>query len=207
MSLQARPDSLNPKHEECLRLHHCWLWLLVLGIGLMVVGVLAIGAAVITTFTTILVFGCLLLAGGVVQIVNAFLGSSWRGFFLHLLVGILHLVVGALMIEHPKEAAEGVTLMLAAAFIVAGVFRVVVAMKEQFAGAGWVMVNGVIAFVLGVAIWRHWPESSPQVIGLCVGIDLIFNGWSWVMLGLVVKATGPGTPGGAARKEVAAGMH
>ena len=110
------------------------------------------------------------------------------------------------MIEHPVRAAEGLTLMLAAAFIVAGAFRFVVAIKEQFAGFGWVAINGVIAFVLGVAIWRHWPESSYKVIGLCVGIDLIFNGWSWVMLGLVVKAAGPATTGGAARKEVAAGM-
>jgi uncharacterized membrane protein HdeD (DUF308 family) len=190
MSLRVPADALNPRYEECLRLHKCWLWFLVLGIALMVVGVLALGAAVITTLTTVLVFGCLLLAGGVVQIVNAFLGRSWRGFFLHLLGGILHLVIGVLMIEHPVAAAEGLTLMLAAAFIVGGVFRVVVALKEQFAGAGWVVLHGVIAFALGVAIWRHWPESSLQVIGFFVGIDLIFNGWSWVMLGLIVKAAG-----------------
>src|SRR5262245_26514474 len=58
-----RADSLNPKVEQCLRLHKCWAWFLVLGILIMVVGALAIGAAFITTFATIFVFGVLLLAG------------------------------------------------------------------------------------------------------------------------------------------------
>ena len=44
---------------------------------------------VIATLTTVLVFGILLLAGGVVQIVNAFLARNWGGFFLHLLAGLL----------------------------------------------------------------------------------------------------------------------
>jgi uncharacterized membrane protein HdeD (DUF308 family) len=189
MSLRVSPDPLNTHYEECLRLHHCWLWFVVLGIGLIVVGGVAIGAAALVTLTTVLVFGWLLLAGGVVEIVNAFLGRSWRGFFLHLLGGILHLIVGALMIDRPERAAEVLTLMLAAAFLVAGTFRVVGALKERFAGAGWILVNGVIAFALGVAIWKHWPESSYRVIGLFVGIDLIFEGWSWVMLGLIVRAT------------------
>src|SRR2546425_132118 len=46
----------------------------------------------------------------------------------------------------------------------------------------------VVMFGLGVAIWRQWPESSLWVIGLFVGIDLIFNGWSWVMLAMIVKS-------------------
>src|SRR5262249_50813666 len=152
-----------------------------------------LGAAIITTLTTVVVFGCLLLAGGVVQIVNAFLGRTWRGFFLNLLGGILHLVVGVFMVEDPLRAAEALTLMLAAAFLVAGVLRVVVALKEHFIGWGWVLVNGVVTLILGIAIWRRWPESSLWIIGICVGVDLIFNGWSWVMLGLAVKAAAPAT--------------
>jgi uncharacterized membrane protein HdeD (DUF308 family) len=191
MSLQPQPDSLNPRYEECLRLHHCWAWFLGLGLALMVVGLLAIGAAFVTTLATVLVFGVLLIVGGVVQVVNASLARSWGGFFLHLLAGVLQLVLGGLMVEHPLRAAEGLTLMLAAAFLVGGVLRVVHALMRQFPGWGWVLANGVIALMLGVAIWRQWPEASAWVIGLFVGIDLVFNGWSWVMLGLLVKASAP----------------
>jgi uncharacterized membrane protein HdeD (DUF308 family) len=182
---------INPRYEECLRLSKCWIWFVSLGIVLMVVGAVALSSALITTLASVLVFGILLMAGGVVQIVNAFLGRGWRAFFLHLLAGILQLVVGELLVEHPVVAAEGLTLVLAVSFLVAGSFRLVYGLTESFPGRGWVLLNGLIVFALGISIWRQWPASSLWVIGLFIGIDLIFSGWSWVMLGLTVKAPHP----------------
>jgi uncharacterized membrane protein HdeD (DUF308 family) len=139
-------------------------------------------------------FGILLLTGGVVQLINAFLARTWEGFVLHLFAGLLYLVVGAMMVEHPVQAAEGLTLMLATAFLLGGAFRVIYALIHSFAGRSWVVMNGFISLLLGIAIWRQWPESSLWVIGLFIGVDLIVNGWLWVMVGLMVKApvTGPG---------------
>lgn len=192
MNLQQDSSELNPRYEECLRLHDCWLWFLLLGIGLVVVGVLAIGAALITTLTSVLVFGILLICGGVVQIVNAFLARTWKAFFLHLLAGALHLVVGGLMVEHPLKAAESLTFLLAVAFLVGGAMRLVGAAIQSFPGREWVLVNGFVTFLLGISIWRQWPESSLWVIGLFIGIDLLFNDWTWVMLGLTVRIAGRG---------------
>jgi uncharacterized membrane protein HdeD (DUF308 family) len=155
------------------------------------VGALAIAAAFITTLTSVAVFGILLLGGGVIQLGNAFLARTWKGFFIHLFAGLLYLVVGGLMVEHPIEAAEGLTLMLAAVFLIGGATRVIFALIHSFAGRGWVLVNGFISVLLGISIWRQWPESSLWVIGLFIGIDLVFNGWLWVMLGLAVKAPAP----------------
>jgi uncharacterized membrane protein HdeD (DUF308 family) len=190
MYSQLTSEQLNPRYQECLRLHKSWVWFVILGIALMVIGFLAIGSAFISTLTTVWVFGILLMAGGIVQIVNAFLARSWSGFFLHLVVGILHLVVGELMVEHTLMAAEALTLLLAAAFLVDGSVRLVYALFEQFPGRGWMVVNGLITLFLGISIWRQWPESSLWVIGVFIGIDLIFNGWSWVMLGIVIKRLG-----------------
>jgi uncharacterized membrane protein HdeD (DUF308 family) len=190
-TVELPSNSLNLKTEECLRLHKCWAWFLVLGVVVMAVGAMAIGAAFIATLTTVLVFGILLLAGGVVQIVNAFLARSWRGFFVHLLVGAIHLIVGGLMLEYPLRVAAGLTVLLAVGLLVGGICRIVFALTEDFSGRGWVLANGIITLLLGIAIWRQWPESSLWVIGLFVGIDLLFSGWSWVMLGLIVKASGP----------------
>src|SRR5262249_46426914 len=186
MNLPGPTDKLNPRYEECLRLRRSSPWFLILGIVLMVVGALTIGAAFVAGLLFVLTLGILLLVGGVVQIVNAFLARSWKGFFLHFLAGILHLVVGMLMIELPEEALEVLTLLLAVAFLAGGMVRIVYALLEDFSGRGWVLLNGLITLILGIAIWRQWPASGKWVIGLFVGIDLIFNGWSWVMLGLIV---------------------
>jgi uncharacterized membrane protein HdeD (DUF308 family) len=195
MNVQPQPDRLNPRYEECLRLHKCWAWFVGLGIVLMVVGAMAIGAALITGLAVVLTFAILLLVGGVVQIVNGFLARSWRAFFLYLLAGILHLIVGGLMIEKPDRTLDVLTLLLAVAFFVGGVLRIIYGLMEDFSGRGWVLLNGLIAVLLGIAIWRQWPERSDWIIGLFVGIDLIFSGWSWVMLGLIVKAHASGVKG------------
>lgn len=187
MSLQSPPSPINPRFEEGLRLRKCWCWFLALGIALILLGVVAIGAQYLATLTTVLVFGILLVAGGVVQIVNAVLARGWKAFFLHLLAGILHLVVGGIMIEHTGQAAVALTLILAVAFLVGGAARIIYVLFERFDGWPWVLLNGVVTLLLGVLIWRQWPEASLWVIGLFVGIDLIFNGWSWVMLALAVR--------------------
>src|SRR5262249_8079248 len=119
------------------------------------------------------------------------LDRNWQGFVLHLLAGVLYLIVGGLMVEHPLGAAAGITLMLAAIFIVGGVLRIVISVTQRFTGWLWVLANGIITLLLGVPIWRQWPESSLWVIGLFVGIDLILAGWSWVMVGLAVKGPPP----------------
>jgi uncharacterized membrane protein HdeD (DUF308 family) len=174
-----------------MRLQHCWTWFVVLGILLILTGMAAVAYACFATYTTVFLFGCLLIGGGVVELVNAFVAASWQGFFLSLLGAILHLVIGGLMIERPERAAEVLTFMLAVAFMVGGMVRVLGALRVHFAGWGWVLLNGVVTFALGVAIWRNWPEASYWIIGMFVGIDLIFNGWSWVTLGLIVRRPEP----------------
>ena len=79
------------------------------------------------------------------------------------------------------------TLMLAAAFVVGGVFRIVTAVSHRFHGWVWVLINGVITLVLGILIWQDWPASAIWVIGLFVGIDMVFAGMSWVMTALTVR--------------------
>jgi uncharacterized membrane protein HdeD (DUF308 family) len=191
MDLHAQSEQLNPRYVECMRLHRCWPWFLVLGILIILLGVAAIAAPLLASLTSALVLGILLMVGGVVQVVNAFLARSWRGFFAHLLAGVLAFIVGELLIEHPQAAMETLTIVLAAAFMVAGVVRIVAVLVEDLAGRGWVLLNGIITLMLGVYIWRSWPLSSYWVIGTLVGIDLIFSGWSWVMLGLLVKGAPP----------------
>jgi uncharacterized membrane protein HdeD (DUF308 family) len=165
-----------------------WFWLLVLGIALVLVGLLAIGSSFIATLTTVLVLGILFLVGGLVEIVTAFWAHCWRGFWLQLLAGILYAVLGFLLVQHPVTAAATFTLVLAAAFMVGGVFRIISALVDHFHGWGWVLLNGVVTLVLGILIWRQWPDSALYVIGLFVGIDMVFAGWSWIMMALAVRS-------------------
>jgi uncharacterized membrane protein HdeD (DUF308 family) len=159
-----------------------------MGVALMILGAVAVGASFITTLATVLVFGILVLLGGLFQLVTAFWGRSWRGFFLHLLAGVLYLVVGVFMIDNPVEKV-GLTLLVAAGLLVGGIFRTVLSLVERFDGWGWALLNGVVSLLLGAAIWRQWPLSGLEIIGLFIGIEMLFSGLSWVMLGLAVRSS------------------
>ncbi len=37
-------------------------------------------------------------------------------------------------------------------------------------------------------IWRSWPVSGLWVIGLFIGIDMVFDGWTEIMLALSVRS-------------------
>lgn len=49
---------------------------------------------------------------------------------------------------------------------------------------GWVILSGVINIVLALLILAQWPNSGLWVIGAFIAIDLIFSGWSYIMLAL-----------------------
>jgi len=50
--------------------------------------------------------------------------------------------------------------------------------RRLFPHWGWTLAGGAINLILGILIWQQWPEAALWVIGLFVGIDLIFTGWT-----------------------------
>jgi len=189
MSVQhtLAPPRLGLREAEQLR--EIWVFLIGMGIGLMILGLIAIGYSLIATLATALVFGILLLTSALFQVVTALWGRSWRGFFLHLLAGVLYFIAGLFMIENPLVTALGLTLLIAACLLVGGILRIVLSVIERFEGWGWALLTGVVSLLLGAAIWRQWPLSGLWVIGLFVGIEMLFSGLSWVMLGLAVRSS------------------
>ncbi len=185
---QAIEEPVAPHYNERAQLRRAWWLFLLLGLVSLVVGFLAVSSTVVATMASVLVFGVLLLVAGVTEVIHAILVRNWRGFALHLLTAGLYLIVGLFMIEDPVRAASVLTLLIAAGFLVGGGLRIIFALVERFHSWAWVVLHGVIDLVLGGIILSGWPGSALWVIGLFLGIDLIFQGWSWVILGLTVRS-------------------
>ena len=156
----------------------CW------ALRLVVLGLVALGSVVIASLAVAAAIGILLLLAGGSEVVGAFWCRGWSGFFLHLLSGILSIVVGVLFLRAPLNALAALTLLVACFLMVSGVFKIVAAVSYRFAAWGWSLVGGVVDVILGVLIWLEWPESALWVIGLFVGINLVFRGFNWIALGL-----------------------
>lgn len=182
------PDTLS---GETTRVRNLWGWLLAMGICQILAGSLAVSFAFSATIVSVVTLGVLLLVAAAGQTAAAMLARNWGGFFLFLLLAAVYAVAGFLTVQHPLLAAEGLTLMLAAAYLVTGVIRIVAACVERIPLPGWVLLNGVITVLLGLLIWQQWPASGLWVLGLFVGIDLIVNGVIWSMLALSVRNKTP----------------
>jgi uncharacterized membrane protein HdeD (DUF308 family) len=178
----------RPSVGDLERLQENWGLMLGMGVALIVLGILVINEPFVATWAVMQMMGVLLMLGGIFQLASSFWGRQWRGFFLHLLAGVVYLIVGVFMIARTDEATAAFTLLVAGCLLVGGLFRILVAAFQRFDGWGWVLLNGVVSVFLGAAIWRHWPSSAEWVIGLFVGIEMLFSGWSWVMLALRLRS-------------------
>jgi uncharacterized membrane protein HdeD (DUF308 family) len=168
-----------------------WLWFVVMGAALVVLGCVALGAPWIATLATAMAIGALLAAAGTVETVGAFWSRRWSGFFVQLLAGVLSLVVGLVFMWAPADAALALTLPLACLLILGGLFKVVAALNYRFATWGWPLLSGVIDLILGVLMLLGWPASAFWVIGLFVGINLVFRGFIWIGLGVALGMLPP----------------
>jgi uncharacterized membrane protein HdeD (DUF308 family) len=159
-----------------------WGWFLALGIVQIVLGMIALGEAFLMTIFSVVLLGWLLIIGGVSSIVHAFMERQWGGFFIDLLTGVFYCVAGFMMVANPGASALALTLVISMFLIVGGIFRIVESLVGDLPHKGWVFLNGIVSLILGILIWRQWPDSGLWVIGLFVGIEMLLYGWSLVML-------------------------
>jgi uncharacterized membrane protein HdeD (DUF308 family) len=168
-------------------LKKAWGWLFAWGVILLFAGLAGLSYSVAVGVVTTIFIGGLLVVYGVVEIVQAFRHQKWSGFFLFLIGGLLSIVAGVLIWTSPLAGMEVLTLLMAAYFLVLGAFRSVGAISSRHPGWVWGLFNGLVSIVLGMMIWNRWPASALWVIGLFVAIDMIFEGWNYIMLGFLAR--------------------
>src|SRR5215471_16018590 len=163
-------------------------WIVALGVVYLIAGFIVLGSVAMATVASVFVVGIMMILAGVAEIINAFQVKSWGKFVLWLLLGIVYVVAGVAAFENPLLAAAVLTLVLGIALVVGGIMRIILAfgMKEGMPWM-WIVLSGVITLLLGVIILSHWPVSSLYVLGIFLGVDLIFAGVGWIGLGLGLR--------------------
>jgi uncharacterized membrane protein HdeD (DUF308 family) len=177
-------------NDELQHVRSHWIWISLLGLVLVAAGTGAIvvpPATVGTTFAAVTFLGILLMVAGVATIVSSFWIGRWSGFLVQLLVGLLYVACGFVVTENPAISALTMTLFIAVSFVVLGIFRSIGALVLRFPQWGWALLNGVVTLLAGVVIYRQLPFDAVWVIGLLVGLEMLFNGWTWIMLGLALR--------------------
>jgi uncharacterized membrane protein HdeD (DUF308 family) len=173
--------------REFLRLRSDWYWFALYGLLLVVSGTVAIIVPPLAAVAAMIVLGAALLVCGTATIVLAFWAGRWTGVLVHLLVGILYVIAGFAIFDMPVGAGLNATLFVAVFFIVVGIFRALAALLIRFPHWGWSLLNGLVTFLLGAVIYRQFSHGHIWILGLLIGLELLFHGWTWIMLALAVR--------------------
>lgn len=189
----SRNDNLasypHPQHTlVTAEVHEHRNWFLGLGILLVALGVGAIIFPFAATIAIEVLIGWTLVISGVAGIVHAYRAARWKGCLFALLGALFSLAIGALLLIYPLTGALTLTLLIAAFFLAGGVFRILLALKVRpLDHWDWMLASGILALAIAVLILAQWPEAAAWIIGLLVGVDLIFGGWTSIMLALAAR--------------------
>lgn len=181
-------DPANINDEVFGELKKNWAWMLSLGIVMVILGIIGLGMTVLFNEIVVMYVGFLLLFGSGVQLMQAFRAEAWKGRMWHVLIALVYIVGGLIAVTEPVIAGMTLALLIAWTLIVIGILRLVMALQMRgAAGWLWTLLGGVLSVVLGIMIMNEWPESGLWVIGLFVAIEMLFAGWSQIMIALAAK--------------------
>ncbi|MBW4644155.1 MAG: DUF308 domain-containing protein [Goleter apudmare HA4340-LM2] len=158
---------------------------LVIGILLIILGIIAIAMPTFTTIFAETWFALILITSGFAKLVYASQTRHRGGFIWKLLLSGLYIATGVMLFVYPRTGILTLTLLLGSFLLTEGVFELILAFRlRPQQNWTWVLGDGVITLLLGAMIWFQWPFNAPWLLGILLGVSIIFTGISRVMLSL-----------------------
>jgi len=163
----------------------------------------AVGAGMIlyplaTAAMSTVFIGSALIVVSVAQFIFAFASQTAGQFFLKILFGLLYGIAGISLVAVPGIGVVTLTAVLGAMLIAEAVFETFMAFSlPAAAGRGWFLLNAFSSLLLGVLILAKWPSSSVWAIGTLVGVAVLMNGITRIVVSIQVKSAVSSLPGRA----------
>ncbi|MNE52300.1 acid-resistance membrane protein [compost metagenome] len=158
-----------------------WKGFLGLGILLLAGGVLCLLLPVFSEFAASTIFGFVLMAIGVVKIIQSLWVKSWAGFVWQELSGAVELVGGVMIYLNPLKGALAITLLIAIVVFVHGFLQIAMSMKIRPEGGWWwFTLSGLIALTASAALVLKWPLTRDLPSGSIAGIALLIAGIAYL---------------------------
>jgi len=163
---------------------------LITGILLIVLGTAGILLPDVMSLSTAILVGWLLLVGGGLWAIHTYKYSPKN--VMGWLKPVLLFIIGGLMLFYPVLGVEAVGLLMAVYLLLDAMGSFALAQSIHPAkGWGWMTFNGVISVLLASLFLIGWPATSLWLVGLYVGISLLFDGWALVAIGWMLRKGKP----------------
>jgi uncharacterized membrane protein HdeD (DUF308 family) len=109
---------------------------------------------------------------------------SWLGW----LKSAILFFVGAFLIFYPLPGVATLGLIFAIYFFVDGFSGLSFAFTLRPSKGWWIwLINGSMSIGLGLIFFWQWPFSAAWLVGLFIGISLLIDGLSFLLMGRILK--------------------
>jgi len=191
MALEQTVTPAEIRTAVSAAIHRHWGLFLFEGIVLIVLGTLALLVPAVASVAAAIVFGWILLISGAVGLVATFRAQGSPGFVWSLISAILGIAAGIILLAMPAQGALSLTAVLIAFLLVEGVATVLFALDHRKGTSGrwsWVLASGILDVALGIILLAGLPGTAVWALGLLIGINMIFGGWSLVWMALRARS-------------------
>jgi len=168
-----------------------WVIWLALGILSIVFGVVVLGNTVVASMAVTTITGAMLLLSGIFQILGGLTSEGMGRKVLSLAMGALMAFLGLSFLFNPLEGAISLALLIMILLMASGIVRIVFSM--QMRGTPFFMpmlVSGALSVLLAAYIWMNFDTASVSILGILLGIELLFNGAGLILLALFIRTVG-----------------
>ncbi len=155
------------------------------GILFVVLGLLAVIYPYMGSVTTALYIGWLMLFGGVA--VGYFTWTNDKKEWVGWLKSFILLLTGIFTLMHPLAGVGALGLILAIYFFMDAFNSLTLAFDGAAGNRFLWFLNAFLSSVLGVIMIAYWPNDSLYMVGLVVGLSLLFDGIVLLIGGSKIK--------------------
>jgi uncharacterized membrane protein HdeD (DUF308 family) len=175
-----REKSPDVRHVDTDSMHYRLGWLVVVGLGLIVIGFSALYAPYYLTFSLQESIGIFFLVNGGMFIADAFKARQDGRFVSELFIALLYISFAILVLAAAGKV-EILTVFLSIFFGLEGVLKIIYSLGLRAElNWKWVLISGVLSAIIGAAVWGI-PYGSP-LLSVMVGLDQLHGGLTTIIV-------------------------
>ncbi len=185
----VNPEDFAQQLRRTLKEH--WQRFLVQGIILVILGALAVAVPQIASIAVSAFVGWLLFLAGVARGVSLYKAPHAPGYGSSMLLAVLTAILGLVLALFPVQGAVTLTMLLVAYFVIHGIASFIFAFAVKQDTGRWVLIifGGIIDFILAALVIAGWPSTAVWVLGLYVGINMLFSGFALTFAALGARSS------------------
>lgn len=165
-------------------------WGIFNGVLTALVGVFLIAYPLLTAAITSILLGWVLIFAAIAQFVFALHSHSIGKFVLKILSSVVYLIAGIGLAFFPIAGVVGLTVFLGTLLLVGAGIETATALELRPAeGWGWFLFDAAATLLMAILILAGWPSSSVWAIGTLVGVSVLMNGISRIMIATKIRST------------------